>query len=552
MKSHTALSTTSSLWSSDLDTTSSMVATDVELKDLLRAIAYASPQGLPIVVEPGTRWGSGGRYAIKEKVGRGGMGTVYAALDTLLHRDVALKVLDARGADAADQRRLLREAQLAARFEHERIARVYDVGEHDGFAFVAMEYVRGVTLRRWMKGRVLTSSEIATVGIQIAEGLAELHNNGVVHRDLKPENVMLTVQGKVKLLDFGLALRSGRPLRSSGGESGEVPSLHRPAGTPGYMAPEQHAGKPATPRIDIFALGVVLYELVAGKRPFCSDEDRASMRAAPIAAAPAFDGSTWRRIVPTFRDAVAQMLKDDPAERFEDGAAVLQALYEATPDTSPRLQVCPADAPLVRPSPRFALKWYVSRGMSSVQLGSRPHPRARSGGLAGTAERSRSPSGGTAHPVAPMQHFWKIAEMKLPTLNYDRRENILHVNHPRHVHLANRSEVENYFRHVTAFWRAHCHAKRVYWVVGYDNFSISPDEGKAFTAEVAKYPQIGLAVFRYGGTLSQRIAARSRAIDLHDPSNLYASLDETIGIVHRLKNGGIQLRRGRPNADPLE
>src|SRR6185436_26954 len=128
-------------------------------------------------------------YLIKQRLGRGGMGTVYAATDTVLHRVVALKVLDAGDQDAAHHARLLREAQLAARVEHERIARVYDVGTHDGFAFVAMEYVAGGTLRQVMMRRDLSVAQIIDIATQIAEGLAELHENGVIHRDLKPENV---------------------------------------------------------------------------------------------------------------------------------------------------------------------------------------------------------------------------------------------------------------------------------------------------------------------------------------------------------------------------
>src|SRR6185437_1883697 len=137
---------------------------------------------------------------IDRLLGRGGMGTVYAATDTVLGRAVALKVLDAADVDedAAHYARLLREAQLAARVEHERVARVYDVGRHEGFAFVAMEYVHGGTLRQWMHGRAVSLAELVDVVTQIAEGLAELHAKRVVHRDLKPENVMLTAQGSVK------------------------------------------------------------------------------------------------------------------------------------------------------------------------------------------------------------------------------------------------------------------------------------------------------------------------------------------------------------------
>jgi len=366
--------------SSASDDASSNEVTDNEVNQLLRAVAHAPPQGPPIVAEPGTRWGEAGRYVIKEKVGRGGMGTVYAAKDTLLGRDVALKVIDAGEADDDDRLRLLAEAQLAASFEHERIARVYDVGAHAGFAFVAMEYVRGVTLRRWMKGRVLTAEEIAAVGIQIAEGLAELHEHGVVHRDLKPENVMLTAQGKVKLLDFGLARRARRPLRastsSSSSEATEAASVQRLAGTPGYMAPEQCAGERDSPRFDVFALGVTIHELVTGERPFRGVTDHAIVHAMGTQTV-SFDGDAWDRLPTAFRDATARMLARDPAQRFEDGNAALQALYEATPDTSPRLQIRPSDGgelahadtlPAASASPRRGGSWRRRAAIAGAAL----------------------------------------------------------------------------------------------------------------------------------------------------------------------------------------
>src|SRR5689334_14870781 len=174
---------------------------DRDLDDpLLREIAHAPPRQPRTIVEAGARWGPGGRFVIEKRLGRGGMGTVYAATDTILGRVIALKVLDDAGAgqDPALQARLLREAQLGARMEHERIARVYDVGMHEGKTFVAMEHVPGGTLRQWMREREVPVPQIVDIATQIAEGLAELHAKGVIHRDLKPENVMLTAQGGVK------------------------------------------------------------------------------------------------------------------------------------------------------------------------------------------------------------------------------------------------------------------------------------------------------------------------------------------------------------------
>jgi formylglycine-generating enzyme required for sulfatase activity/predicted Ser/Thr protein kinase len=306
-----------------------------DLDEILRAVAHAPSRRPPDEPVPqGTRWGAAGRYVIERRLGRGGMGTVYSANDTLLGRAVALKVLDFGHSDDdhAIRARLLREARPAAPIEHERVARVYDVGEHEGTLFVAMELVRGVTLRSWMSGRIATAGEIAAICGQIAEGLGALHERGVFHRDLKPENVMLSEQGGIRLLDFGLARpvrrvdseaeHSGSPAAAEGGES--VGGL---SGTPGYMAPEQCAGGALDARVDVFALGVLLFELVTGARPFGGDGERDTLHAT-LRAAPVFSEEAWQRVPPRFRDIAARMLARDPADRFADGGAALQALRE--------------------------------------------------------------------------------------------------------------------------------------------------------------------------------------------------------------------------------
>ncbi len=321
---------------------------DSTLDEMVRAVAHAPPQTPPLDPHGGTRWGEAGRYVVERRLGRGGMGTVYLAADTLLGRQVALKVLDFEGPreDPGRRSRLVREARLAAGLEHERIARVYDVAEHDGTTFVAMEYVRGANLRASM-GEVATPAQVATVLKGIAEGLAVLHAGGVVHRDLKPENVMLSTSGGIKLLDFGLAgiltgtLESNRlPPTTSQGAGG--PGLAAPApdgvavvgngasafyGTLGYMAPEQCAGERADARADVFAFGVIVYELVTGERPF-----RGAMQAAlrqAIAEGPLpFDPAAWSQYPAGLSSAVSRMLHFDRAARFADGAAIVRALDE--------------------------------------------------------------------------------------------------------------------------------------------------------------------------------------------------------------------------------
>ncbi len=285
-------------------------------------------------VPPGTRWGADQRYVIESQLGGGGMGVVYVARDELLHRRVALKVLDTRyavGANGPARRsRVLREARMAASVEHERIARVYDVGEHEGAPFVAMELVRGSTLRAWMRAHTASPEDVIAVGIQIGEGLAALHARGVIHRDLKPENVMLSEAGGIKLLDFGLARATPRlepeeapPASARDRAEATVASL---SGTPGYMAPEQWRGEALDARVDVFALAVVLYELASGGRPFSGRAGHELLEA--MRADAQFDTEEWQRMPPALRGIVARGLSIDRARRFDDGAAVLAALRE--------------------------------------------------------------------------------------------------------------------------------------------------------------------------------------------------------------------------------
>jgi formylglycine-generating enzyme required for sulfatase activity/predicted Ser/Thr protein kinase len=346
---------------SELPTTDIDSAPDLEADHLLRAVAYSPPRQPRVAMATGTRWGDGERYTIERRLGRGGMGTVYAATDTVLQRIVALKVLDAvdPAHQASHYARLLREAQLAARVEHERIARVYDVGTHDGFAFVAMEYVPGGTLRQWMTSREVPWPQVIDIATQIAEGLAELHSRGIVHRDLKPENAMLTAQGGVKLLDFGLARHTvvaldepaGAPVRPDAADGTTVATC----GTPGYMAPEQYGNQPLDARIDVFALGVVIYELATGQRLFRGTTPREIMTAT-LTGAPPLTGGVWASAPERLRGCVSRMLAVDPKQRFADGIKVLAALRELAPALPPPRSGLPAATltgrDLTQPDPR--------------------------------------------------------------------------------------------------------------------------------------------------------------------------------------------------------
>jgi eukaryotic-like serine/threonine-protein kinase len=208
-------------------------------------------------------------YRIQSRLGAGGMGEVYRAHDTKLGRDVALKVLPSELASNPERKqRLLREARAAASLNHPNICTIHDVGEADGHAYIAMEVIDGEPLSKRIASGPLSIEDLVRYGTQLADALAHAHQRGVVHRDLKSANVMITPEGRVKVLDFGLAkLLSGDDpsdltTRESLSGSGAV------LGTLPYMAPEQLRGQPVDARADIWALGVVLYEMASGTRPF--------------------------------------------------------------------------------------------------------------------------------------------------------------------------------------------------------------------------------------------------------------------------------------------
>jgi hypothetical protein len=205
-----------------------------------------------------------GHYRVLAELGHGGMGAVFAAEDERLRRMVALKL--ARGdAGETGRRRLLREARAAAALRHPNVAAIYDVGEVDGAVYIAMELIEGHSLRHRLAAGPLALAEALRIAREIAAGMAHLHAAGVIHRDLKPENVMLDDDGRVRLVDFGLAKQVGLPAAT---ESGSVTRDGDLLGTPSYMAPEQAEGREVDHRCDVFAFGAVLYELVTGRRAF--------------------------------------------------------------------------------------------------------------------------------------------------------------------------------------------------------------------------------------------------------------------------------------------
>jgi serine/threonine protein kinase len=207
-------------------------------------------------------------YRVTGKLGVGGMGIVYEAEDTRLSRPVALKFLPEELADDPDMaRRFQREAETVALLNHPHICTLYDVGEHQGRRFIAMERCEGVNLKTYMARKTLETAEIVDIALQITHALAAAHAKGVVHRDIKPGNIVVSDTGQVKVLDFGLARRFR--IADTGGlgiDGSTMPG--RPLGTANYMAPERILQMPLDPRSDLFSVGVVIYEMATGRLPF--------------------------------------------------------------------------------------------------------------------------------------------------------------------------------------------------------------------------------------------------------------------------------------------
>jgi protein kinase-like protein len=260
-----------------------------------------------------------GPYRLLEQLGRGGMGVVYAAEDTRLGRTVALKALPpAFTRDPVARERLAREARAAAGLSHPAIATVYALEEIDGEVFIATELVRGTTLRTRLASGPLAAGDLLPILTSIAEALDAAHQHGIIHRDLKPDNVLVSTEGRVKVVDFGLA----RSLMPPPGSNPSLTVTGALLGTPGYMAPEQLRGGTLDARTDVFAFGVLAYECATGMHPF-GGFDAASLVERLVSPQPPLA----RRISPAGLDAIVRRsLEVDPAARFPSGRELLAAL----------------------------------------------------------------------------------------------------------------------------------------------------------------------------------------------------------------------------------
>jgi eukaryotic-like serine/threonine-protein kinase len=268
-----------------------------------------------------------GRFELVQEIGRGGFGVVWEARDRDLGRRVAFKAVRAGSRAELRQERLLCEAEAAARLSHPNIVTLFDVGRSAVGPYLVMELLTGATLDRRIAAGPLALREALHVGVEVAKGLAHAHARGVAHRDLKPGNIFLCEDGQVKVLDLGLAHAFGHR-RVAGG-------------TPAYMAPEQWRGAPEDERTDVFAMGVVLFEMLTGAPPFVGERDASRLGAmgAPELAIPE---------EPELGELIRRMLAQDPVRRPRDGTELLAALatFASALERAP-------DAPSGRASPRY-------------------------------------------------------------------------------------------------------------------------------------------------------------------------------------------------------
>jgi serine/threonine protein kinase len=279
-------------------------------------------------------------FTIESTLGEGGMGVVYRARDTKLQRAVALKVMAPQvTADPDKRKRFLQEARAAARITHPAIAQVYDVDEADGTIFIAMELVEGKTVRNLIQAKELDLLGSIDIAIQVAEGLAKAHESGIVHRDIKPANVMLTKEGHAKILDFGLAKLTDTVPGSGEPNAGvaELTTLTQTEigtvmGTAAYMSPEQVKGGPIDPRSDLFALGIMLFEMATWDLPFRRASLLETMHAIAFDETPSIL-SLRPNLPPELQRIVSRCLRKRPEDRYPDAAALVGDLKLLRRDT---------------------------------------------------------------------------------------------------------------------------------------------------------------------------------------------------------------------------
>jgi serine/threonine-protein kinase len=346
-----------------------------------------------------------GRYAIVSEIGRGAMGVVYKATDSVLERTVAIKTVnmnltqeEAKGYEA----RFYQEARSAGSLNHPNIVTIYDVGRVNDVVYMAMEYIEGVELRSlFAEGRPLPVTQAISIAAQVAEGLGYAHDHGVVHRDIKPANIMVVQNGPVKITDFGIAR-----MRAS---SQELTQTGMMLGSPKYMSPEQVIGKRADHRSDIFSLGVILYEMLCGATPFNGENVTALMYQIVNFAPPA--PSTVNTAVPELLDyIVAKMLSKPVDERYQGGHEVARDLRQCEQQLGVNSS---ATQPPIRSAPVAGLATGAQPELVLTQAEAKviPQPVSRTRGVDAepTAGGAPGPARGVSHSFDSLEATQRLA-----------------------------------------------------------------------------------------------------------------------------------------------
>jgi eukaryotic-like serine/threonine-protein kinase len=305
-----------------------------------------------------------GPYEIVSPLGAGGMGEVYRARDTRLVREVAIKVLPESFSKDSDRlRRFEQEARAASQLNHPNIVTVHDFGMHRDVPYVVEELLEGETLREHLRRGALPARKVVEYGIEAARGLAAAHEKGIVHRDLKPENLFLTSDGRLKILDFGLAKLAATERPAA--EQNDLPTATQATaigivmGTLGYMSPEQVRGQTVDQRADIFALGAILYEMLSGASAFKRQSSADTMSAILKEDSAEFPSDS--KIPPALERIVRRCLEKQPNQRFQAASDVAFAL-EALSGTAPH----PVDAAVARPSPRWTQRLVLALALAGA------------------------------------------------------------------------------------------------------------------------------------------------------------------------------------------